>query len=163
MPKLFISYRRKDSADATGRLHDRLEAHFGEDSIFYDVHSIPIGVEFRKYIDVEVSKCDVLLAVIGDDWVNAPGDARRRLDDLNDLVRIEIETALAREIPVIPVLVGDASMPQESELPGELKGLAGRNAAVVRSPQSPPLGVEIKNCGSATPSPPAGVVNGPLP
>lgn len=133
MPKMFISYRRNDSADATGRLHDRLKAHFGEDAIFYDVHSIPVGVDFRKYIDDEVSKCDVLLAVIGNDWLTISDKGRRRLDNPDDLVRIEIESALARDIPVIPVLVAHANMPQDADLPGDLKGLARRNAAVVRS------------------------------
>jgi formylglycine-generating enzyme required for sulfatase activity len=133
MPKLFISYRRNDSADATGRLHDRLKAHFGEESLFYDVDSIPIGLDFRKYIGDAVGQCDVLLAVIGDDWVTASNDGQRRLENPNDLVRVEIETALARGIPVVPVLVGKARMPDKSDLPGDLERLADRNAAEVRS------------------------------
>ena len=131
MPKLFISYRRNDSADATGRLHDRLKAHFGEESLFYDVDSIPLGFDFRKYIGDAVGKCDVLLAVIGDDWVTASSDGRRRLENPNDLVRVEVETALARDIPLVPVLVGKARMPGEADFPGDLKGLAGRNFAAV--------------------------------
>ncbi len=132
MPKLFISYRRNDSADATGRLHDRLKTRFREEAIFYDIQSIPLGVDFRTYIRAEVSRCDVLLAIIGEAWVGAADDRHRRLDDPDDLVRIEIETALARDIPVIPVLIGSASMPSEEDLPGTLKALAYRNAATVR-------------------------------
>ncbi len=137
MPKLFISYRRHDSADATGRLHDRLKAHFGEESVFYDVDSIPIGLDFRKDIEKAVSQCDVLLAVVGEHWVKAEAqDGQRRLDNPNDLVRIEIETALARDIPVVPVLVGHASMPAEADLPGELKGLLAEMPPSFRLAQS---------------------------
>jgi formylglycine-generating enzyme required for sulfatase activity len=133
MPKVFISYRRNDSADATGRLHDRLKARFREEAIFYDIQSIPLGVDFRTYIRDEVSRCDVLLAIIGESWARAADDGHYRLDNPDDLVRIEIETALARDIPVIPVLIGSAAMPSEKDLPGTLKALAYRNAATVRS------------------------------
>jgi len=133
MPKIFISYRRNDSGDATGRLHDRLRARFSEGTIFYDIHSIPMGIDFRKYIDDEVSRCDVMLAVIGDDWETISENGQRRLDNPNDLVRLEIETALARGIPVVPVLVSQARMPEELSLPGDLGKLVRRNAAIVRS------------------------------
>ncbi len=138
MSKLFISYRRDDSADVTGRLHDRLKGHFGDGTIFLDIDTIPPGLDFRKSIGDAVNQCDVLLAVIGDHWLDAryadgPQQGGRRLDDPHDYVRIEIESALARDIPVVPLLVGKALMPAEAQLPDGLKELAFRNAAQARS------------------------------
>ncbi len=138
MPKIFISYRRQDSADATGRLHDRLDAEFGRDSVFMDIDSIPFSVDFRKRLNDSVQQTDVLLAVISDRWLDAsfdkgPKTGKRRLEDPDDYVRIEIESALSLGIPVVPVLVGRASMPSEADLPGALKELAYKNAAEARS------------------------------
>jgi hypothetical protein len=138
MPKTFISYRRNDSAEVTKRLHDRLEIQFGPQSVFMDIDSIPPGVDFRKRLSDAVQQTDVLLAVIGDGWLDAsyqdgPKRGKRRLEDPEDYVRIEVEAALALGIPVIPVLVGEASMPAEATLPGEeLKELHYKNAAEVR-------------------------------
>ncbi|MBI1916491.1 MAG: tetratricopeptide repeat protein [Planctomycetes bacterium] len=137
MTKIFISYRREDSIDATGRLYDRLQAHFGRDGVFMDVDAIPFGVDFRHHLGEAVGRCDVLLAVIGDLWLEARHSAptrqgQRRLDDPADFVRIELQSALTRGIPVIPVLVGRAAMPAEQDLPEGLKALAYRNAAEVR-------------------------------
>ena len=127
MPRIFLSYRRDDSADAAGRLHDRLDAHFGNDAVFMDVDRIPFGVDFRKHLDEAVGQCDILLAVIGEDWLDVrhpegPRAGQRRLDDPADFVRIEIVSALAREIPDVPVLVGRARMPSEAEFPGGPQG-----------------------------------------
>jgi len=139
MPKIFISYRRHDSADATGRLDDRLLGKYGRESVFFDIDSIPPGDDFPKRLSNEVKKCDVLLAVIGDRWLDAlcedgPHKGKRRLEDPGDYVRIEIESALALGRPVIPVLVGQARMPAAPDLPGEtLKDLAYKNAVEVRS------------------------------
>jgi eukaryotic-like serine/threonine-protein kinase len=138
MSNLFISYRRDDSADVTGRLHDRLKGHFGDGTIFLDIDNIPFGLDFRQSIGDAVNQCDVLLAVIGDHWLDAryadgPQQGCRRLDDPNDYMRIEIGAALARGIPVVPLLVGRASMPAEAQLPDGLKELAFRNAAQARS------------------------------
>ena len=138
MSKLFISYRHDDSADITGRLHERLLGHFGGGSIFLDIDTIPIGMDFRRCIGDAVNQCDVLLAVIGDHWLGArfadgPQQGSRRLEDPNDYVRIEIESALARGIPVVSLLVGKATMPGEALLPDGLRELAFRNAAEVRS------------------------------
>src|SRR5262245_25569344 len=71
MSKLFISYRRDDSADVTGRLHDRLKSQFGDEAVFLDVDAIPLGVDFRMSLTDAVNQCDVLLAVIGDHWLDA--------------------------------------------------------------------------------------------
>lgn len=128
MPKLFISYRREDSAALAGRLFDRLQAHFGREFVFMDVDSIPFGVDFRKHLTGAVGTCDALLAVIGDRWTTISHNEQPRLNDPADLVRIEIEAALARNLPVIPVLVGRMAMPREEELPPSLRPLVHRNA-----------------------------------
>ena len=132
-PRVFISYRRSDSSDVTGRLHDRLSAKLGPDNLFTDVDSIPLGVDFQKHVAAILTKIDCMLAVIGRDWVKTTDAAgRRRLDDPADLVRIEIETALARQVTVIPLLVQGAVMPTEAELPPGLRDLAFRNGMTVR-------------------------------
>jgi formylglycine-generating enzyme required for sulfatase activity len=131
---IFISYRRVDSSDVTGRIYDRLVAAFDRNSVFKDVDSIPFGVDFREHLDGAVSQCQVCLVVVGRTWLEAKDEAgRRRLDSTQDFVRIEIESALKRKIPVIPVLVGGASMPGPEQLPLSLEPLAYRNGAQVRS------------------------------
>jgi hypothetical protein len=137
MAKIFISYRWADSQDVTHRIHDHLLQHFGQNSIFMDIDTIPLGVDLRKHVESAVARCDVLLAVIGKQWLNvrfADGTKKgqRRLDDPGDLVRTEIQVALERDIPLIPVLVGGASMPGDG-LPEVLKSLAFRSAAEVAS------------------------------
>jgi hypothetical protein len=133
MKDLFVSYRRSDSSDVTGRIYDHLKANFGEDRLFKDVDSIPLGKDFRRAISEAVGQCKVLIAVIGDQWLEAAIETgTRRLDDPNDFVHIEIMSALSRGIPVIPVLVEDAPMPKESELPPALGELAFRNGTRVR-------------------------------
>jgi formylglycine-generating enzyme required for sulfatase activity len=131
MPKIFISYRRDDSAGMAGRVYDRLEARFGRDNIFMDIDAIPLGVDFREHLHREVGECDVVLAVIGRNWFGRTAEGVRRLDDPKDFVRIEIEAALARGIPVIPVLIDKVTMPAESELPASVASLAYRNAILV--------------------------------
>jgi uncharacterized membrane protein YeaQ/YmgE (transglycosylase-associated protein family) len=130
---VFISYRRTDSADVAGRIYDRLLGGFSKSTVFKDVDSIPLGFDFKEYLEEKVSECSVLLAIIGDRWLGASDSVgRRRLDDPNDFVRIEIESALAREIPVIPLLVRGALMPSEEELPASLKKLVYRNGIQIR-------------------------------
>ena len=131
--RIFISYRRKDSAGHAGRIHDRLEHEFGRDLLFMDIDSIPLGANFAKVLSNEVSKCDVLLAIIGPDWLEAPdNNGNRRLADPHDYVRIEIAAALERDIPVIPVLLDGANMPPAAELPDDLKELSLRNGMEIR-------------------------------
>lgn len=131
MSKILISYRREDSADVTGRIDDRLVQQFGREAVFVDVNSIPFGVDFRKHLDEQVAKCDVFLAVIGPDWDGSKhNEGKSRLEDSRDFVRIEIESALKREIPV---LVRGAKTPVADRLPASLQELSYRNGLDVRS------------------------------
>src|SRR4051794_2513939 len=126
---VFISYRREDSQGAAGRLFDRLTDHFDRERIFIDVEAIEPGIDFVVALDHQVSRCGAFIAVIGPGWLNARNaDGHRRLDDPSDFVRVEIESALKRDIRVIPVLVDGASMPRASELPPSLEPLSRRNA-----------------------------------
>jgi hypothetical protein len=132
--RIFISYRRTDSDDVTGRIYDRLVQRFGKELIFKDVDSIPLGLDFREYVCEVVGRCNLLLAVVGDEWLASSSPAgARRIDDPKDLVRIEIEAALQRKIPVVPVLVRGASVPEENQLPPSLTGLTYRNGIKIRS------------------------------
>jgi hypothetical protein len=130
---IFVSYRRQDSDDLAGRLYDRLVDRFGEGQVFMDVDTIEPGLDFAEEVTRAVAACQVLAAVIGPAWLTA-GDGRgcRRLDDPDDFVRLEIETALDRGVRVIPVLVRGAVMPARDDLPESLAGLARRNALFVR-------------------------------
>lgn len=128
MRGIFISYRRDDAEGQAGRLFDDLSAHFGRDAVFMDVAGIKKGMDFRRIIDEHVTSCGVLLVIIGKRWLSATDSkGKRRLDDVNDFVRLETAAALSRDIPVVPVLVHDAVMPTEQELPDVLKDLAFRN------------------------------------
>lgn len=130
---IFISYRRDDSADITGRIYDRLVQRFSRDIIFKDVDSIPLGIDFRQHLENALSQCRVLVAVIGERWVGIEAQAgKRRIDDPRDHLRLELEIALARNIPVIPILVRQASIPSEEQLPRPLQSLAYRNGIHVR-------------------------------
>jgi len=129
MPKIFISYRRDDSAGHTGRIHDRLLEYYGADDLFIDVDTIEPGLDFVQVVQEAVNACDRLIAVIGREWLEIAGaGGARRLDDAQDLVRVEIATALDRGIPVIPVLVQGAGVPTTDDLPDVLKRLGTLNA-----------------------------------
>lgn len=130
---IFISYRRSDSNDVTGRIYDRLQDHFGHDVVFKDVESIPFGDDFRTHLRRTVGQCQVVVAIIGPTWLGTL-QQRLALTEQQDWVRAEIETALSREfaIPVIPLLVGGAMMPSDGDLPEGLRSLAYRNAAQAR-------------------------------
>ena len=131
-PAIFISYRREDSSDVTGRIYDRLCQHFGKENVFKDVDSIPLGVDFRKHLGNSVGQCNVLLTIIGRQWMTGE-KGKRRIDDARDFVRIEMEAALKRDIPVVPVLVQGSSIPAVDDLPELLQSLAYRNGIPVRS------------------------------
>jgi hypothetical protein len=125
---IFISYRRSDSAPYAGRLFDRLTAHFSDPQVFMDLEIKP-GDDFVERLEEGVGRCDVLLVLIGPDWLGAAdAEGGRRLDDPQDFARIEVLAALNRGIRVIPVLVGRAVMPSARDLPADLAPLARRQA-----------------------------------
>jgi hypothetical protein len=125
MADIFLSYRRQDSQSATGRLADRLEAHFGAARVFRDHESIVAGEDFAEAIRRAVTTSTVLLVIVGPRWLNAAGESgARRLDDPADFVRLEIEMALGADVPVLPVLVEGATMPAAAALPSSLAGFA---------------------------------------
>lgn len=133
MPAIFISYRREDSIGHAGRLYDRLAERFGRERVYRDIDAIEAGEDFVAAIRQKVDKSDVLLALIGPRWLTATDEEGRwRLADDNDLVRLEIATALNRNIRVIPVLLQGATMPRCKDLPAELARLAQRNAVEIR-------------------------------
>ena len=127
MGAIFISYRRDDTEGHAGRLYEDLAERFGRQAVFFDVSAIEPGQGFRKAIDANVARCSVLLAMIGPRWLDASGGARR-IDDAGDFVRLEIASALQRDIPVVPVLVQGAKMPAAAQLPADLADLAWRHA-----------------------------------
>ena len=131
--KVFISYRREDSAGHAGRLLDRITSYFGDRiEIFMDVDSIAPGEDFIQVIENAVGACEILVAVIGNDWLTITDESgKRRLDNPEDFVRVEIATALKRNVRVIPVLVQGARMPRRDQLPEPLVNLTRRNAIEV--------------------------------
>ena len=133
MPTVAISYRRSDSAAVAGRIFDRLAAHYGEQSVFMDIDNIPFGVDFRSHIRETLLRTDVLIAVIGRAWLGRNADGTARMHEPTDPVRVEIETALERKAPIIPVLIDGAKMPDSVELPITFGNFAYLNAAEVSS------------------------------
>jgi hypothetical protein len=130
---VFISYRRDDKRDFARGLYERLARHLGEQQIFMDVDSIDLGVDFTDVINQRLAQCSVMLVVMGKNWLDCvDSGGRRRLDNPDDLVRLEVETALARpDVRVIPILVDGAKAPESTELPESLRSLARRNALVM--------------------------------
>lgn len=133
MPTVFISYRRDDTAGSAGRLYDRLVDRVGRERVYRDVDSGQPGEDFVATIARKVAECDVLLALIGPDWLRAVDETGGwRLAKEDDLVRVEIATALERGTRVIPVLLEGAKMPRAGDLPSSLAKLAHRNAVEIR-------------------------------
>lgn len=133
MRSIFISYRRDDSQLSCDRIYGYLAPIFGAKQVFRDLDAIPGGVDFRASIEQSLSTCKVMVMVIGPAWAtitNASG--RRRLDDPNDLVRLEVETAFRRGIAVLPVLVQHATLPFAAPLPPSIAQLGYQNMRSVR-------------------------------
>ena len=126
---IFVSYRRDDAGGHAGRLVDHLTARFGDDGVFMDVQDIQPGDKFAKSIDDTIARCNSVVVVIGPRWVEL---MQQRAPALEDFVRHEIGAALRRDIPVLPVLVGGARMPQRGELPADLAPLTQRHAIEIR-------------------------------
>lgn len=133
--KIFISYRRADSKYVVDRIRDRLIAAYGEDAVFRDIESIPLGQNFSGVLDEATSTCNVMLVVIGPQWAGiTDAQGNKRLFDPGDFTRIEVETGLAhKEILVIPILVMNATMPGIQDIPESLGNLLYRNAISVRN------------------------------
>src|SRR6185437_14023744 len=128
MPKITISYRRADSEAMTGRIFDRLIARYGREAIFRDIDNIPAGTDFRQHINETLLKTGVLLATVGPKWLGSSRGGVERINEESDPVRVEVETALRRRLPIIPVLIGNTRMPGSDLLPPSLKDFAFRNA-----------------------------------
>ena len=130
--RIFLSYRRRDVGGYAGRLHDALSQRLGQKNVFQDVSAIAPGQDFTQVIRGALDDCDAVIAVIGPGWI-APGqEGTPRLHQPDDYVRLELGTALTRDLPVVPVLLGGAPLPPASELPEELRPLVQRQAVVVR-------------------------------
>src|SRR5271165_4894693 len=127
--QIFISYRRDDASFPAGRIYDHLVTRFPQNQVFMDVDNLDPGIDFVEAIEGSVGSCEVLVAVIGQRWLTSADEkGRRRLDNPNDFVRLEVATALKRGIRVIPVLVERALVPESDQLPDDLKALGRRNA-----------------------------------
>jgi ankyrin repeat protein len=130
---IFISYRRDDSEGYAGRLYDRLADRFGKDHVYRDVDTVKVGEDFLDSVRATVEECDTLLALIGPKWLSAADhEGRWRLANEDDVVRLEITTALEHGVRVVPVLLQGTSMPRSADLPGALAKLAQRQAAEIR-------------------------------
>jgi hypothetical protein len=131
--KVFISYRRMDARYPAQQIYATFCKALSSDNVFMDIHSIPPGVDFVKLLEGWVDQCDVMLALIGSDWIKAvdPKTGSRRLDNETDFVRVEIRRGLKRGIRVVPVLLDGATMPEAGQLPGDLKAIVHLNAALV--------------------------------
>ena len=130
---IFLSYRRDDSRESVGRIHDHLCQAFVPERIFLDVERQSAGADYREVIGTALDQSEVVLVVIGPAWLTLAGaDSRPRIDDTEDMVRLEVEMALARGQNVVPLLVQGARMPSAAQLPAPLAPLAYRNALPVR-------------------------------
>jgi len=132
-PRIFISYRRDDASGHAGRLYDALESHFGRASVFMDVDTIRLGSDFAQVIEQAVAQCDVVVVLMGRQWITGTALAgQRRLDDPDDFVRLELESALAHDLNVVPVAVQGTAFPTAGELPASLEPLSRRQGIELR-------------------------------
>lgn len=131
--RVFVCYRRSGTADVTGRIQDQLALIFGDEAFVKDVEVVPLGEDYRPFLGRLIRRCALVLAIVGDEWCGGGVSNSTSIDDENDPVRTEIELAMNLNIPVIPVLVQGARMPEPKDLPEPIRGFAYRNAASVRS------------------------------
>lgn len=134
MPKrVFISYRREDTAAAAGRVYDRLSRLLAKPNVFFDVSTIAGGEDFAQRIASEIGKSDAALVFIGDKWLDkTEPSGRARIFEPDDYVRAELRTALSRPLLVLPVLVGGARMPRPGQLPEDIRAITAKNALPLR-------------------------------
>jgi hypothetical protein len=162
MPHIFVSYRREDASGHAGRLYDQLIAHFGDQAVFKDIETLAPGTDFVEHIESAIAQSDVVLAVVGRDWLTIvdPATGARRLDDPDDFVRLELSAALRSDARVIPILVRGAAMPAARDLPEDLRPLARRNALELSDQQwqrgIAALVETIESGGADSPGPAAG-------
>jgi hypothetical protein len=130
--KIFISYRRQDSEDITGRIYDRLADRYGADKVFLDIDNIPLGEDFREVVARELEGATAVLAVVGPQWCGQD-HTPPRIHEANDFVRLEVAMALTKGIPVLPLFVRGAAMPQSTDLPDDLHPLCFRHGMAVRT------------------------------
>jgi TIR domain-containing protein len=131
--RVFISYRREDTAAAAGRVYDRLSRLLAIPNVFFDVSTIGGGEDFAQKIASEISKSDATLAFIGDKWLEkSPSGGGPRICEPDDYVRAELRTALSRPLLVVPVLVGGARMPRPEQLPEDIRAITAKNALPLR-------------------------------
>lgn len=123
--QIFVSYRRQDSRPWAARLVDDLRDYFGRERVFRDIDSNRSGQDYVRQIEEAIKASQVMIAVIGPDWVHIADDrGYRRLSEDEDPIRIELETAFTQDVPLIPVLVDGAAMPQRRDLPSSIDRLA---------------------------------------
>ncbi|MEM7428069.1 MAG: toll/interleukin-1 receptor domain-containing protein, partial [Pseudomonadota bacterium] len=131
MGKIFISYRREEDEFYAHTLYRELLETFDKEDVFMDVDNIPIGHDFVKVLNDALAQSDIMLVVIGRRWLKTKRGGKRRINDPEDFVRMEIEAALQRNIHVIPVIQREGTLPAPEDLPESLKPLARRQAAIV--------------------------------
>jgi TIR domain len=135
LANVFISYRRTDTAGYADWINAELKGRFGPDRVFMDMDSVPLGVDFVEHLKQTIEATDVALILIGRGWLSAADDTGgRRLDDPEDIVRIEVAIALRSSSRVIPVLFDSAPMPKSAELPDDLQLLTRRQGLLFQRP-----------------------------
>lgn len=130
--KIFISYRRADSRDIVGRICDHLAREHGEQSVFVDVDSISPGDDFRETLERSLRECDVVLCVVGPNWLGKHADGTRRIDSEGDFIRLEVKRSLELKKKIIPILIMGAEPLSPESLPEDIRELAFRHAIQVR-------------------------------
>jgi hypothetical protein len=135
MARIVISYRRSDSEAMTGRIYDCLVDHYGEKTVFRDLDSVPVGKDYRRQIEDAIRRADLVLAIVGPKWSGPKRRGGSRIKEAKDTVRAEVEEALKRGVPIVPILVHDAEMPEAAELPSDIREFAYQNAATIDAGQ----------------------------
>lgn len=131
--KVFISYRRDDTASAAGRVYDRLCLLLKKSNVFFDVSAIKAGADFEQSIVAAMASSNAVLIFIGDKWLApSPPTNAARIWEPRDYVHAEVRSALSRPITVLPILVGGARMPKAEELPEDIRAVINRNALPLR-------------------------------